>query len=479
MKSVSRRSVLSAATGGLCIAGLGTYAPVAPAATNAAVDLVAQARQTSLGQAVRPFDRWIYDTGFPGALIRGQQGETLTVQFRNQLEKPTTVHWHGLRVSRGMDGVTGKFASPLVLPGESFDYQVPLGDPGTHWFHSHHDSLNQIARGLYGPLIVDNADEPSLVEQVMVLDDWTVKGTGPGAFEIDWSKLEPSLAWGHAGVQGRVLTINGSVQPRLELAFEGATRLRMLNAATGRVFRPSFENARAWVVAMDGFSCQPFELTSALFFGPGQRLDLLVEPTGMGRTKVFLGENLFGKGTGFELGLGFESSVSLAEALPAFTPYVPPELQPEDSAGQRIVLDMSEPHRDHPMGAGKVDGQWQDWDTLVNNHRYWLFNNVADNSLGPLFTGRVGETVVVEMFNKSATHHVMHFHGQHVQVQSSPSALHEVGTFRDSITLEAWSKATVAMKLDRPGLWPLHCHILGHQVSGMFTYYEVTSDGFG
>lgn len=199
------------------------------------------------------------------------------------------MHWHGLRVSKGMDGVSGKFASPLVLPGETFDYQVPLRDPGTHWFHSHYDSLNQIARGLYGPLIVENLDEPVMHEQVMVLDDWTVKGTGPGAFEVDWSKLEPGLAWGHAGVKGRV-----------------------------------------------------------------------------------------------------------------------------------------------------------------------------------------GETIEVEMLNNSATHHVMHFHGQHVQIKSSSSAEHEVGSFRDSITFEAWSKATIAMKLDRPGLWPLHCHILGHQVSGMFTHYEVT-----
>ena len=473
MSKLSRRTILNAATGGLCVAGLGALIP-GRAATLANVDVVARSQQTSLGRAVRPFDRWTYDTGTTNSIIRGQFGETIQANFLNRLDAPTTVHWHGLRVSKGMDGVSGKFGSPLVQPGETFEYQVPLRDPGTHWYHSHHDSLNQIARGLYGLLIVENPQEPSLFEQVLVFDDWTVMGPGRGNYEINWTKLEPSLAWGHDGVKGRVLTINGTVNPRLELAFEGATRLRMLNAATGRVFRPSFENARAWVVAMDGYTCQPFELSEPLFFGPGQRLDVLLEPAGLGRTQLFLGENLFGKGTGFEFGLGLESSGALAETLPGFTPYAPAELQPELRASQRVTLDMSELYRDHPEGAGKVKGEWQDWDSLVNSHRYWLFNDVADNSLGPLFTGRVGETVEVDFVNNSATHHVMHFHGQHVKVKSSTSASHEIGNFRDSITFEAWPKATIAMKLDRPGLRPLHCHILGHQVSGMFTYYEVT-----
>ena len=476
MKSISRRMALRSALAAAGTASLSSpfwLSKPAVSNTDPLLNVRAKLRQTSLGGVVRPFDRWIFDTGTTGSLIRGRVGEVLSLRLNNNLEVPTTIHWHGLRVSKGMDGVAGKFASPLVQPGETFDYQLPLRDPGTHWFHSHHDSLNQIARGLYGPIIVENPDEPALFEQVVVLDDWTVSGSEPGAYEIDWAALEPGLAWGHAGVKGRVLTVNGSVKPQLGLAFSGATRLRMLNAATGRVFRPSFENAHAWVIALDGYTCKPFELTAPLFFGPGQRIDLLVEPAPTGRPKLFLGEDLFGKGTGFAFDLGVENSMPMTLALPAFTPYVPTELLPELQPSQLVELNMSEPHRDHPKGAGKVGGQWQDWNTVVNSHRYWLFNDVADNSLGPLFKGSVGETVEVQILNNSATHHVMHFHGQHVRVLNSSSAQLEVGTFRDSLSLEAFSEATLGMKLDRPGLWPLHCHILGHQVSGMFTYYEV------
>lgn len=477
MKPIDRRRAIAVFAGGLSatgIASLPTLRTIAHATPGEALPILAASERTTLGGGVQPFNRWTYRTPQTGSLIRGQVGQVLRPTLFNQLDVPTTLHWHGLRVSKGMDGVSGKFDSPLVQPGESFDYEVPLRDPGTHWFHSHHDSLNQIARGLYGPLIVEDPDEPSLVEEVLVLDDWTVSGAHKDRYEIDWTKLEAGLAWGHAGVQGRVLTINGSVRPKLNLAFEGATRLRMLNAATGRVFRPSFDHASAWVIALDGYSVAPFELSHPIFLGPGQRMDVLIEPDFTGRTRLNLGESLFGKGTSFDFEIGLEASLVLSKALPAFKPYNPVELTPDAAAHQAVTLVMSEPYRDNEMGAGKVEGQWQDWETLVGTHRYWLLNDVADNSLGPLFSGRVGETVEVSLLNNSATHHVMHFHGQHVRVVTSTSAPHEIGTFRDSLTFEAWSKATIAMKLDRRGLWPLHCHILGHQISGMFTYYEVT-----
>lgn len=437
------------------------------------IALTAAPRSTTLGGAVYPFQQWRYRELSDAAALHGVVGQTMQVRLNNELEVPTTLHWHGLRVSKGMDGVAGKFNSPLVQPGDSFVYDVPLRDPGTHWFHAHHDSLNQIARGLYGPLIVHDPHEPDLQELVLVLDDWTVAGSGPGDFTIDWGKLEPSLAWGHGGVKGRVLTVNGSVKPNLELAFRGATRLRMLNAATGRIFRPSFENAEVWVIAFDGFGCQPFRLDEPIFFGPGQRLDLLLQPGPSAAPKLFLGEALFGKGMAFEFRLGVDSSIPLAEALPTFHPYQPSELTPEPTASQSHELVMSEPYRDDPRGAGILDGVWRDWDAVVQGHNYWLFNDIADNSLGPLISGRVGETVEIKIANNSSAPHVIHFHGQHVQVRENTKTPHEIGSFRDSVTFEAWSSVNIAMKLDRPGLWPLHCHILGHQVSGMWSYYEV------
>ena len=485
MSRLSKRALLAAGGGaiGLSLAlggapvGLQMVGPrqasAEPSPSIAHAKLTAQPQSTTLGGGVQPFQRWTYCEVKDGAALRGIAGQTLKARLDNQLDVPTTLHWHGLRVSKGMDGVTGMFNSPLVDPKQEFTYDVPLRDPGTHWFHSHHDSLNQIARGLYGPLVVENPEEPKLFELMMVLDDWTVSGPDPQNYSIDWTKLKPSLAWGHAGVKGRVLTINGSVRPRLDLAFSGATRLRMLNAATARVFRPSFENLEAWVVALDGYGCTPFRLDDPVFFGPGQRMDVLLVPAPFGTPEIFLGENLFGKGTGFEFSLGVETSLTLAEALPAFRPYQPPELVPEVRPAQRKTLRMSEPYRDDQRGAGILNGQWQAWESLVKDHNYWLFNDVADNSLGPLFAGRVGETIELRMFNDSATHHVMHFHGQHVQIIENAKVPHEVGSFRDSLTLEAWAEVKLALKLDRPGLWPLHCHILGHQVSGMWTYYEV------
>ena len=144
MKSISRRMALRSALAAAGTASLSSpfwLSKPAVSNTDPLLNVRAKLRQTSLGGVVRPFDRWIFDTGTTGSLIRGRVGEVLSLRLNNNLEVPTTIHWHGLRVSKGMDGVAGKFASPLVQPGETFDYQLPLRDPGTHWFHSHHDSL--------------------------------------------------------------------------------------------------------------------------------------------------------------------------------------------------------------------------------------------------------------------------------------------------------------------------------------------------
>ena len=433
------------------------------------IRLTAQAARSRLGGAVSAFEQWSYAGFVNGRMLEGAVGDRWQVELENALPVPTTLHWHGLRVLQIMDGVV-PFGAELVMPGRSYTYDVPLKDPGLYWFHSHHNSLEQIARGLYGAIVVRDPAAMPIFEQVLVFDDWTVRTNAFGQQEIDWQPLEPSLAWGHAGVLGNLTTINGWTNPRIELNRRGPTRLRLLNVATGRVFRPSILGARSWLLALDGFDHQPLELTVPLFLAPGQRADILVEPPQSGDAQFDVGDGFFGTGTILPFTPVRDRTLDTEDYLAQHAAYAPDELRP-GTVDQRHDLSMGAIHYDDPRGAGIAGGVWRTWEELVDQHKYWVFNDVADGSQG-LFTGRIGETVELQIANNSSTHHVIHFHGQHVKVTQNDKTPMEVGAYRDSLSLEALSTATVQMRLAEPGRWPIHCHILGHQVSGMWTWYE-------
>lgn len=71
----------------------------------------------------------------------------------NKLIAPTTVHWHGLYLPNGMDGVSG-VTQPPIPPGKTFKYEWTLRQSGTFMYHSHHDAMTQEAMGLIGPFVI-------------------------------------------------------------------------------------------------------------------------------------------------------------------------------------------------------------------------------------------------------------------------------------------------------------------------------------
>lgn len=109
----------------------------------------------------------------PGPLLRFREGEPATLRVTNRLDELTTIHWHGVLVPPGMDGVAGlSFAG--IRPGETFTYRFRPKQNGTYWYHSHQGLQEQA--GHYGPLIIDPAGpDPVRYDRdyVVFLSDWT------------------------------------------------------------------------------------------------------------------------------------------------------------------------------------------------------------------------------------------------------------------------------------------------------------------
>jgi FtsP/CotA-like multicopper oxidase with cupredoxin domain len=212
---------------------------------------------------------WAYNGQVPGPTLRVRLGETLRVRFTNHLPQPTTIHWHGVRVPLAMDGVP-YVSQPPVEPGQSFTYELTPKDAGTFWFHPHLRSSEQVERGLYGVLIVeDEAPPPYTAEAVWVLDDWLLDEN---------RRIHPQFNTrhdlAHDGRWGNVITVNGRTDTRLTLATGDRVRLRLLNASNGRVYAPDFGDLAPVVIAVDGLYLRAPIPLDRFELAPGNRVDL-------------------------------------------------------------------------------------------------------------------------------------------------------------------------------------------------------------
>ena len=117
----------------------------------------------------------------PGPLVRLKEGQRAILNVSNALEEKTSIHWHGLILPTDMDGVPG-LSFDGISPGATYHYDFEVRQNGTYWYHSHSGLQEQT--GVYGPLIIDPAEEDPVAydrEFVVMLSDWT--------FADPWSLL--------------------------------------------------------------------------------------------------------------------------------------------------------------------------------------------------------------------------------------------------------------------------------------------------
>jgi len=96
---------------------------------------------------------WGYNGSTPGPTIEAVEGDRLRIYVTNRLSEPTTVHWHGIILPNGMDGVAG-LTQQAIPPGQTFVYEFEVRYAGTFMYHPHFDEMTQIALGMAGMFVV-------------------------------------------------------------------------------------------------------------------------------------------------------------------------------------------------------------------------------------------------------------------------------------------------------------------------------------
>lgn len=414
---------------------------------------------------------WGYGGHIPGPEIRVKQGEEVWVRLKNSLPQPTTIHWHGIRIDNAMDGVAG-LTQKAVPPGETFDYRFTAPDAGTYWYHPHNRSWEQLARGLYGPLIVEEPESLDIDQDIIVVaDDWLLDKDGK-LHEQSFGSLHERA---HAGRLGNVLTLNGAHIENIPVKSGERIRLRLCNSCNARILELQLEDVAPQVMAIDGQPVTPYMLEDAkLVLAPAQRIDLLINMTGKPGSSSAITEvsaerlvaGLFIYHKSKSRGLRKKIIQLPSNNLPV----------PDTGAVRQVDLVMTGGAMGQLEKAVYKGKELPIRDLARTHGMVWAFNGIAGMASEPLFSAKKGETIAIRMINRTRWPHAIHIHGHHFrEIEKSPSATFAVtpSPWRDTILVSREETRTVHFVADNPGKWMIHCHMLEHQAGGMGTWFTV------
>jgi FtsP/CotA-like multicopper oxidase with cupredoxin domain len=411
------------------------------------IDLVARLAAVQIdGKTVHA---WTYNGGIPGPLIKARVGNRVIVHFRNELDQPTTVHWHGVRVPIEMDGVP-EISQPEVKKGETFTYDFIVRDAGLYWYHPHVMSAAQVGFGLYGPLLVEDPDDGVGVDDqlTLVLSDIGFDAKG---------KLDPADTGGSAGMvfgrEGDYVLANGRRHAVLTARPGAPQRWRIVNAAKSRFFYLDLDGQPFTVIGTDGGMQEKPVTTDILLVTPGERVDVIVTPKGKAGTPLPLRAMLYNRGYGSVeyraveevLTIEFTKETPIA-AKPVAVSRAIPALSSEGATPVDVVLTLP------PMKNNKSE-------FLVNGAPFW--------NAKP-FTAKLGEKQMWIVKNDSDWDHPFHLHGFFFQVVDAQGRPERPLAWKDTVNVPMKTTVRILVDFDeRPGQWMFHCHILDHADGGL------------
>jgi len=472
--SIDRRRFLkaSAALGALSAAPASVFAAepaerhigLVPAPFNVALD-----PESPVGTGV-----WSYNQQFPGPALRFKRGERVHFLVKNGLPQDTAVHWHGIRVPNEMDGVPHVTQHPIP-PGSSFDYRFAFPDSGTFWYHPHQSSFEQVPRGLYGALIVEE-DAPPAVDQdeVLLLSDIKL--------DEQWQQVEDFgriLDIANDGRLGNRLLVNGQsagAGRKIDVRAGERLRLRLINAAAARFFRLALDGHEARIIAYDGQGVTPHPVPAeGVLLGPGMRVDLVVDCIGQPGQRFavrHLGRPPLVPAS--QLATLAYSSQPAVRGKPLTTPIaLAPNRIPEpnlNKAANHFIL-FQGGMRGAPV-IGKINGKpSRIQEIMANEGLAWTMNYNAQHEHAlmhePFLHLKKGESVILRMINETDFVHPMHLHGHFFRVLAINGVATAHREWRDTVVMGPRQSVDVAFVADNPGEWMYHCHILDHAAGGM------------
>ncbi|KAI8903176.1 Cupredoxin, partial [Gorgonomyces haynaldii] len=426
--------------------------------------------------------------------IVGTLGDILEIKLTNQLEHPTSLHFHGFfqNNTNFMDGAIG-VTQCGIQPGQTYLYRVNLAQTGSYWVHGHH--FGDYPDGFRTPLIVKNPDEPYKYddEYIVGLSDWYQQEYGDlftNLFAIpdNTDGLEPAPN----------TPLIGDKQYNMYQFTAGKTyRFRFVNMATFSTVNVWFEGHNMTIIEVDGVTVQPLEVP-IIPVHSAQRYSVLVTAKDTFNYKLHADLPDFGNAPEI-FRQGVTADLIQDPALPFFENAVVPD--PD-------LFDDLQLHPYEPLAAGVPDVYFRyditsnyyddDLNHAAFNYTVYQYPNVlpllsalstGENATNPATYGPWTNSIVlphnkiieIAIVNRDREgDHPIHLHGHSFQIvgrgkqggfdidklRPTFNAL-ENPVRRDVVFIPLRGWAVIRFRSDNPGAWFLHCHMSWHFNAGL------------
>jgi len=450
----------------------------------------------------RSYVMYAFNGQYPGPLLQVPERATIVVQFRNGLDQPSAVHWHGVRLDNRNDGVPGLTQS-AVPPGGSFEYRVFFRDAGIYWYHPHVREDIQQDLGLFGNILVRSSEPayygPANREEVLMLDDITIGENG----QVPYGQESATHAL--MGRFGNAMLVNGEPSYSLSVRRGEVVRFFLTNVSNTRTWNVSFGAAKMKVVASDISRFEEERWVKSIVIAPAERyvVEVLFDTPGpvSFENRVQAIDHLKGEffadvtrlGT-VNVGSGnvktdYGAAWATLRKHSAVKADIDRYRRYFDRPVDREIELLLEMKKDLPFPLGQVmrlDSiyfnpiEWagtmeeMNW-VSTGNHLEWIMRDRAtgrrNEDIGLSF--RQGDVVKIRLINRRESFHAMqhpiHFHGQRFLVLSQNGVPTTNHVWKDTMLLPVGQTADLLLDLSNPGSWMVHCHIAEHLEAGMMT----------
>jgi FtsP/CotA-like multicopper oxidase with cupredoxin domain len=399
------------------------------------------------------------------SVLRAKKGVPFQVLFVNTLDEEIVLQFFGVRGPEA--------AMRVVLPAKTspIDTSVLVSftppDAGTFWIGPAQDAHRLRDLGLSALFIVNEEAPTEMTDVALVLDDWMIDEKG--ALDQDYGNLERLISTGRFG---NWLTVNAQFKPRFTVPRDRPVRLRLFNAANMRVMKLSLTGVDAVILALDGqplSSAEPLG-TDAIVLAPGQRVDLKLRSlSSLATLRADLGADTVE--IAFLEADGGAETVKRLEIL-----NLSPNPVTNAAAEVRSIPITLEGGAQGGLAAAQVGIEKLELRQMLERGLAWAINGIAGPGGPVLFSAKLGETLALEIENRTGFDQVICVLGHVWTMVELSGAAPSMQVLRDTAVLPAQSKAKLLMVADNPGLWAIQSTQADRADGGLYATFAVEAE---